>query len=672
MSAPFDRILALDHETAWGRAVDLGFSCQTMEEYLRDPRFKSWGLSYKEVDLHMPAFKTAQQSIDAGDAHPIWIRGKDLPDWFASIDWSRTAVVAQNAAFDVSINAWGYGAQPAFIFDTLSMGRALHGVEAGNSLKRLAERYGLEPKGDGLASSENILDELPFAIEQELSTYCKHDTWLCEQLFKLMVGRFPKSELRLIDMTLQMYTNPRLLLDQEMLSAALKEDQDALAAALALADVPEAALASNDQFADILRLMGVEPPTKTSKTTGKTTYAFAKNDALFQQMQNGDNADVALLCDARIKVKSTQARTRAQRFLDIAKRGPLPVPLAYYGAATGRWQALKGSFINLQNMKRGSALRRAIMAPDGYEVGVGDLSQIEPRVLAWLAGHETLLDIFRSGEDAYSLFGRGMFSIPNLNKEEHPVLRQSAKSAMLGAGYQLGWAAFAAQLLVGFLGAPPKRYTKAEAKQLGVTGDYVARFLAKDDYVKRMMEIPHVCTDDELLIHCVAAKKIIDLYRSASEPIVDFWDFLDQMIRRCLAGSETVTYKCLTFKPGAIVLANGMELLYPDIKERLDERGRVQYVFGPKEEKLYAGRVCNNVTQGTARIVMSDGMLRVQKYYPVVLTVHDELATLFPEGEGKSLLPWMLRQMTKEPSYMPGIPLAAEGGVHKRYGDAKK
>lgn len=252
------------------------------------------------------------------------------------------------------------------------------------------------------------------------------------------------------------------------------------------------------------------------------------------------------------------------------------------------------------------------------------------------------------------------------------ILTDAGPLIVHNCGYQLGWAAFAAQLLVGFLGAPPKRYTKAEAKQLGVTSDYVARFLGNADYVARMMAIPHVCTDDELLIHCVAAKKIIDLYRSASEPIVDFWEFLDQMIRRCIAGSETVTYKCLTFKPGAIVLANGMELLYPDVKEKRDERGRVQYVFGPKEEKLYAGRVCNNVTQGTARIVMSDGMLRINKYYPVVLTVHDELATLFPEGEGKSLLPWMLRQMTKEPSYMPGIPLAAEGGVHKRYGDAKK
>lgn len=665
MSAPFDQIIVIDVETTWGRAIKLGFSCQTMEEYLRDPRFKAWGLSWK---------------VAGTNQKPVWVRHEGLPAFFAGIDWSRTAVAAQNAAFDVSIMEWHYDAHPVLIFDTLSMGRALHGVEAGNSLKTLAERYGLPPKGQGLASSENILDVLPFAIERELADYCKHDTWLCEQLLLRMVPRFPRKELELIDMTMKMYTQPKLLLDTEMLGDALEEETKTLDTALANAakalgyEVSLESLSSNDQFANVLRAMGCEPPTKRSKTTGKTAYAFAKNDALFQQLLNSDAEEIALICDARMKAKSTQARTRAQRFFDISKRGPLPVPLAYFGAGTGRWQALRGSAINLQNMKRGSFLRKAIMAPEGFEVGVGDLSQIEPRVLAWLADHEELLDIFRSGEDAYSLFGRGMFSVPDLSKETHPVLRQSAKSAMLGAGYQLGWASFAGQLLTGFLGAPPKRYTKTEARELGVDAAYIEKFLSWDENVKKMAAIPHVCTEQELLVHCVAAKKIIDLYRAAAQPIVDFWAFLGTMIERCLYGGEEVTYKCLTFKKGEIVLPNGMSLLYPGVERELDAQGRPQYTFEPragKKEKLYPGRVCNNVTQGVARIVMSDGMLRVRKYFPVVLTVHDELATLFPEGRGDELLPWMLKQMTKVPSYMPGIPLAADGGVHKRYGLAK-
>ena len=91
MSAPFKQAVVLDYETAWGRAVKLGFSCQTNEEYIRDPRFKAWGLSWKWLG-----------SEDA----PVWVTHKDLPAFFASIDWSITAVVAQNAQFDVSIMSW--------------------------------------------------------------------------------------------------------------------------------------------------------------------------------------------------------------------------------------------------------------------------------------------------------------------------------------------------------------------------------------------------------------------------------------------------------------------------------------------------------------------------------------------------------------------------------------
>jgi DNA polymerase I-like protein with 3'-5' exonuclease and polymerase domains len=68
---------------------------------------------------------------------------------------------------------------------------------------------------------------------------------------------------------------------------------------------------------------------------------------------------------------------------------------------------------------------------------------------------------------------------------------------------------------------------------------------------------------------------------------------------------------------------------------------------------------------------MTDGMLRIQKRYPCVLTVHDEAVVLVPEDEADIAEPWVLEQMIAEPSYMRGIPLAAETGVGKRYGDAK-
>lgn len=1027
MSQPFNTILALDFESTWCRKSGYSLSVMTTEEYIRDERFKAWGVCIHEYGT---------------DKITNWYRHDELPRIFATYDWSKTAIVAQNALFDASILAWVYDVHPCFIFDTLSMARARRGVEIGNSLAMLAKAFGLPDKGGDLALSEGYFDSLPAEIEHKLAEYCKHDVWLCEQVFERLIEGYPAKELRLIDMTIKMYTEAKLVLDTPMLVDALHEEKESREALLERLQITDSVLASNDQFAEALRTLGITPPTKKKKPTAKTpkpvgvNFAFAKTDAMFQAMLNGENEDVRLLCEARLKVKSTTERTRAQRFLDISRRGPLPVPLSYFGAGTGRWTASKGSAINMQNLKRGSFLRKAIMAPEGYAIAVGDLSQIEPRVLAWLADYEELLDIFRSGQDAYAMFGRQMFNLPELTKEGNPMLRQSAKSALLGClsgdtpvltnngykrmvevqltdllwdgaawvahqglldkgekevwtyngltatadhkiltgnrwyewhavltnpllfqqalssavlpassggnvnpragiasthrgcyapadikafqakvaycqekqndariakiapqslrsdsalknrfrlvwakalanlpvqagegvtahttppcvvraggrgsltditlqqgavhdaervhsrrplqhatqcsgtkqfaqtmrtvtdsltgsarsscgariqtapsilttagaalastllgwktalsscatslvsmvginpnysltaqtttggtnratfasshaastcptsarsrhaklshlneplpplkqrmqtydiayagprnrytiltdegplivhncGYGLGWASFAAQLLVGFLGAPPVRYDKDFAKSLGVTAQTAEKFLEWDDNVKKLEEIPHTCTMRELVIHCLAAKAIIDKYRVTAEPVVALWALFGHLIQYSLYEGKEYTHKCVTFKKGEIVLPSGMSLLYPDLKPGKDEKGRLQWTYGKDETKLYAGKITNNVTQGVARCVMTDGMVRTAKKYFVAGTVHDEQLALVPEAGAEDAKTWVLAQMVVEPKYMPGIPLAADGGVHKRYGLAK-
>ena len=656
MSAPYKTIVSIDFETRWDKR-DYTLSKLTTEEYIRDKRFKAFGACVHEY---------------GSDTVVQWYNGDELPRILATYDWSKTAVLAHNAQFDVSILEWRYGVHPCFIFDTLSMARALRGVEVGNSLAKLAADFGLPEKGRAVHSTDG-LEEIDAQIEKELADYCKHDVFLCEQIFERLVTGYPKSELRLIDMTLKMYTRPVLQLDRSMLIEALAEEGRHREGLLAKLGVEEAELASNPKFADILLSMGVVAPTKVSKTTGKDTLALAKNDALFQALLNGEDEDVRALCEARLKVKSTTERTRAQRFLDISQRGALPVPLSYYGAKSGRWTAAKGSAINMQNLKRGSFLRKAIMAPEGHQLLVGDLSQIEPRVLAWLSDYDELLDIFRSGQDAYAQFGAQMFGIPGMTKESHPDLRQSAKSALLGCGYGLGWASFASQLLVGFLGAPPVRYDKAFAKKLDVTSEYIERFIGWEDNVKKLQEIPHTCTERELLVHCVAAKKIIDIYRATAHPVVSFWDMCDRLLTKSLAGGEEVVYKCLTFRKNEIVLPNGMSLLYSNLRQVTDkETKQKNWVYGEDETKLYAGKITNNVTQALARIVMTDGMLRTSKKYFVAGTVHDEQIVVVPDEEVDDAKTWVLAQMTVEPKYMPGVPLAVEGGAHHRYGLAKK
>jgi DNA polymerase len=671
MSAPFKHIVCIDFETYWD-SKEYTLSKMTTEEYIRDERFKAFGACLHDYGTD----KVVQ-----------WYRADELARILSTYDWSVTAVLAHNAQFDVSILEWVYGVHPCFILDSLSMARALRGVEVGNSLAKLADAFGLPAKGQAVYSTNGVR-ELSREMEKELAEYCKHDVYLCEEIFKRLVHNYPAKELRLVDMTLKMYTRPVLQLDQAMLTNALHEEKEKRESLLEKLGIEEADLASNPKFATVLETLGVPAPRKVSKTTGKQTLALAKNDALFQALLNGEREDVASLCEARLRVKSTTERTRAQRFLDISHRGALPVPLSYYGAVTGRWTASKGSAINMQNLKRGSFLRKAIMAPVGHQLVVGDLSQIEPRVLAWLSDYEDMLDIFRSGGDPYAAFGAQMFNIPGLSKESHPDLRQSAKSALLGCGYGLGWASFASQLLVGFLGAPPVRYDKSFAKKLGVTPDYVNRFIEWEDNMDKMAEIPHICTEAELLIHCVAAKKIIDIYRSTAYPVVGFWQLCEGLIESALHGGKEYTHKgCLTFKKGEIVLPSGMSLLYPNLrreaelnpetgKPKRDRHGNVimNWVYGEegiKPTKIYAGKTTNNVTQGVARCVMTDGMLRTAKKYFVAGTVHDEQIAVVPDDEVEDAKTWVLAQMTMEPKYLPGIPLAADGGAHRRYGLAK-
>ena len=673
MAAPFQRVLVLDFETKWD-SKEYTLSKMTTEEYVRDARFGAWGCCFKWLG-------------DSGKAR--WVGEPHLQEYLNRIDWSTTAILAQNTMFDGAILHWRYGVKPCFYFDTLSMGRAVRGVERGNSLAKMAEDYGLPAKGRAVHSTDGMLDTLTYEIERELAEYCKHDVFLCEEIFKRLVmlerdncgldypladmsaWKYPIKELRLIDMTLRMFVEPKIELDADMLTDALHEEKETREALLNRLNITDGILASTQQFAELLRSIGVEPPTKKSPTTKLPIPALAKNDALFQAMLNGEDENLALLCEARLKVKSTTERTRAQRFLDISQRGPLPVPLSYYGALSGRWTAARGSAINMQNLKRGSFLRKALIAPWGYEFGVVDLSQIEPRTLAWTADYEDLLNIFRAKGDPYATFGETMFNIPGMNKETHPVHRQSAKSGMLGAGYQLGWASFAAQLLVGFLGAPPVRYGKEFAKQLGIDRSYIERFLDYTPNVIAMGEIPHSCTGQELLVHCVVAHKIIQLYRAAAYPVVGLWKRYEQLIPSALADGEETWVKCFLFRKEEIVLPNGMSLLYPNLRQEKDDEGKKQWVYGSNATKLYPGKVCNNTNQALARIVMTDGLLRIDKRYRVVGSVHDEGLMMLPENEADEGLKWCIEQMTIEPKYLPGIPLAADGGWHKRYGLAK-
>jgi DNA polymerase I-like protein with 3'-5' exonuclease and polymerase domains len=405
-------LITLDFETYY--AKDFSLSKITTEEYIRDALFEVIGVAVK---------------VDEGETQ--WFSGtmRGTKQWLDQFDWGNAVAIAHNAMFDMAILNWCFDIRPKRIVDTLSMLRALDGPDAGNSLAKAAERYGLDAKGDEVVNAlgKRRLDFTP----QELGRYgqyCINDVEITRELFNRIAPGFPASELRLIDLTIRMFTEPVLELDATTLKDHLSEVQRKKNALLGKALVSKENLMSNGQLAETLRDLGVTPPMKVSPATGKDTYAFAKNDEEFKALLEHENPLVQAIVAARLGVKSTLEETRTERFIQIAERGPLPIPLRYYAAHTGRWGG--DDKVNMQNLPRKSPLKKAIRAPEGYSFIDCDSSQIEARTLAWLAGQDDLVAAFDRGEDVYKIMASSIYGVPVEEVTDHQ--RFVGKTTILG------------------------------------------------------------------------------------------------------------------------------------------------------------------------------------------------------------------------------------------------
>lgn len=316
-------LITLDMETFYDKEYSL--SKMTTEEYIRDPRFQVIGVSTK---------------IDDGPT--TWVSGpaREVLAHLHSLPWDNAMLLAQNTMFDGAILTWRCGIRPKALADTMLMSRAIYGVEVSHSLKAIAERLGIGVKGTEVlnALGKRRTDFTPAQLAR-YGQYCDNDVELTHEAFHRFMGMgFPKDELKLIDMTLRMFTDPVLQLDRRHLEQHLAAVQARKAALLDEAGVADKKdLMSNPKFAIMLSVYGVTPPTKISPTTGKETFAFAKSDEAFLALLDHEDDRVQALVAARLGNKSTLEETRTQRFIDIAKRGSLPVPIRYYAAHTGRW-----------------------------------------------------------------------------------------------------------------------------------------------------------------------------------------------------------------------------------------------------------------------------------------------------------------------------------------------
>jgi len=591
----------LDFETYYD--VQVSLTKMSTVQYVNHPDFKVWGVGIK---------------INEGETE--WFNEEETPDVLAQINWDDSSVVCHNTLFDAYILTQYFGHKPAYYYDTAAMSRGLY-PNMSARLKDVAIR--LFPndiskrKGDELVNAKGVRDLDP-ELDAQIGAYCIQDVDLTYDLYYRMSTGYPQTELDLIDMTVRMFVEPKLILDRGLLITYKEEIAAHTAACLEASGTTREILASQQKFKAYLEELGITVPTKKSPTTGKQIPAFGKNDAAYTQMcamypQHNH------IWKAREAVKSRVEETRAERFLEsVNPDGTFSVPLRYYAAHTGRFGG--SDKINLQNLPRGSTLRTAIMAPEGQKLFISDLSNIEARMLAWMAKETDLLEAFATGRDVYCEFASQIYGRTITKKDK--LERYVGKTAILGLGYGMGHEKFRLTL-------------KAGSPSVDITEQ--------------------------------TAMGIVAQYRGMYPNIPLLWsgmkDSLFQMVNPRGVGLK---YGPLTIKPRALELPNGMCLSYPNLAY---EHG--QFIYKTEREiiRTHGPRVTENVIQALARIVITDQMLDVQSMSQVdiVMQIHDEIVAIGSEVGADATMDQILGIMRTPSSWCSDLPLDAEGGVSQVY-----
>ena len=620
------RIVTLDFETRFGD--DYSLSKLSTEAYVRDSRFKAHGAAVKW----------------SPSTSAVWYDEKELRYQLKEEDWSDVFLLCHHVQFDGFILAQHYNVVPAMYGCTLSCSRLMLGNHLSVSLNSVRKHFGLPSKITPYSAFKNkTWEELTPQVQQMLAEGACDEVESIYKIFGMLMRQgFPIAELDVIDSVARMFCNPVLELDTGMLAELWESEATRKANGIEALGISREQLSSSDAFAELLREEGIDIEYKTSPK-GNEIYAFAKNDPFMRDyLLEHDNPRVRALAEARLAEKSTLLQTRAATLGWVASRGPAPVYLFYSGAGTLRPSG--GDSCNWLNFKRGSPIRRAVKAPQGYYLAPVDASQIECRTLHYLAGgpDDPVIQKFRNNEDPYVDLASHFYQ-EEVYKPKPDDPRYDEMTAKRGLGKQ-------GRLMCGY-GSSGKMF-----KATAASGNYGPR-------VNMTIE---------------TANKWVETYRNTNPqicaPRLGYWAQCERVLAR-LAGGEPMEFGPLHIENGRIFI-QGAPMLYDTIEYHTPQPNEDNPKTGWRVKKrdgwrfIWGSKLTQNICEGVSRMIVSEAMIRIKKKYGIrtLNWPYDELLLLIPkDGREEETLELCKAEMVVEPSWLPGLPLACDGALGERY-----
>ncbi len=600
-------VIGVDFETFY----DGSYSVRELGNwtYVHHPRFKAWAVAVTDG---------ATACVCEPSAFP-WDR-IDGREWVShNREFDRAVFNRLQESFAIQPyiepSAWRCSAAAcAFLQlprDLAGACQAVFGVEINKSVRSSSKGV------RGADTAQGTLFELDLCAAE--SEYAATDAVACLALWREVGHRWPEHERRLFELTCDMGRRG-LCVDWGTVTEKRQELNGRVEALMR--GLPWKPALSAKKFAAACREKGVEPP--RSLAAGDEGFGeWAEEHAGTEPGRWAADMAAIRRCGRLAGVlESMEARRKPD--------GRMTYELKYFGASPGRWSG--GGGLNVQNFNRketeGLDVRRCVMAAPGHVLAVADYSQIEARVLLFLAGDTAALELLADHPewDMYELHARATMgysepvSLKDHCERSGSGLRQLAKARVLGLGFRCGAETFIR----------------------------VARVMAG------------------LKIGYPEAKRIVDEYRESNPRIVHLWNALDAAAEMS-AGKEPYEYvlpfPCTQHDPRC-----GRYLFYRDVRWHPCGRG-LQAVVGGERVPLHGGIIAENWTQGTARDVLASAWLRCAAAgYRPVLSVHDELVFEVPEETAHEDLRKITAIMERPLAWAPGLPLKADGKLMSRYG----